>query len=169
VEAARGFLLPLDHSSLWFRAGAGTALGANRSDPFARFYFGGFGNNWVDHREIKQFRSAESFPGLEINQAGGATYGKAQLEWTSPPLRFRRVGVPSAYLRWAALSVFATGLVTDPDNATDRSTLGSLGAQLDFRLVTLSHLDSTLSFGSAVAGGDGVPARSVMMVSLKIM
>lgn len=169
LDAAKGLLLPLHHSSLWFRAGAGTALGGNRDDPFARSYFGGFGNNWVDHREIKQFRNVESFPGLEINEAGGATYGKAQLEWMSPPLRFRRVGVPSAYLRWAALSVFATGLVTDPDDATDRRTLASLGAQVDFRLVTLSHLDSTLSFGSAVAGGDGVPARTAVMASLKIM
>lgn len=169
VNAARGFLLPLDHSSLWLRAGAGTALGGNRNDPFARFYFGGFANNWVDHREIKQFRNTESFPGLDINHAGGATYGKAQVEWMSPPLRFRRVGVPSAYLRWTALSLFATGLVTDPDNATDRRSLGSVGAQVDFRLVTLSHLDSTLSFGSAVAGGDRVPAKSAVMVSLKIM
>jgi hypothetical protein len=169
VDASRGFLLPLDHSSLWLRAGAGTALGKNREDPFARFYFGGFANNWVDHRAIKQFRDVESFPGLGINQASGATYGRAQVEWTSPPLRFRRVGVPSAYLRWAALSVFGTGLVTDPDDATDRRTLGSVGAQVDLRLVTLSHLDSTLSFGSALAGGDGIPTRSALMVSLKIM
>jgi hypothetical protein len=151
------------------RAGAGTALGRNRDDPFAKFYFGGFANNWVDHREIKQFRSIESFPGLAINQAGGATYGKAQVEWMSPPLRFRRVGVPSAYLRWASLSLFATGLVTDPDKALARRSLGSLGAQVDLRLITLSHLESTFSFGPAVAKGDGVPARSAVMVSLKIM
>jgi hypothetical protein len=169
LDASHGFLLPLDHSSLWFRAGAGTALGGNRKDPFSRFYFGGFGNNWVDYREVKQFRSAESFPGLGINQVGGATYGKAQVEWTSPPLRFRSVGVPSAYLRWAALSMFGTGLVVDPESAADRRTVGSLGAQLDFRLVTLSHLNSTLSFGGAVAGEKGAPARSTLMVSLKIM
>ncbi len=169
LDATRGFLLPLDHSSLWFRAGAGTALGGNRKDPFSRFYFGGFGNNWVDHREVKQFRSAESFPGLGINQVGGATYGKAQVEWMSPPLRFRSVGVPSAYLRWAALSLFGTGLVVDPESDADRRTVGSIGAQVDFRLVTLSHLDSTLSFGGAVAREEGVPARSALMVSMKIM
>ena len=169
LDASRGVLLPLDHSSLWFRAGAGTALSGNRKDPFSRFYFGGFGNNWVDHREVKQFRSAESFPGLAINQVGGATYGKAQVEWMSPPLRFRSVGVPSAYLRWAALSLFGTGLVVDPESAADRRTVGGIGAQVDLRLVTLSHLNSTLSFGGAVAKGEGVPARSTLMVSLKIM
>ncbi len=169
LDASKGFLLPLDHSSLWFRAGAGAALGAKRNNPFARFYFGGFANNWVDHREIKQFRNTESFPGLEINQVGGATYGKAQVEWMSPPLRFRRVGLPSAYLRWAGLSLFATGLVTDLDDATDRRAMASVGTQVDFRLVTLSHLDSTLSFGYAMARGEGVPTRSVLMFSFKIM
>src|SRR5205085_8363229 len=117
LDGSRGFLLPLDHSSVWLRAAAGTYAGGDRNDPFARSYFGGFGNNWVDYRGIKQFRTTESFPGLAINEVGGATYGKAQVEWNSPPLRFRKVGVPSAYLRWAGLSVFAGGLVTDFDDA----------------------------------------------------
>ncbi len=169
LDASKGFLLPIDHSSLWFRAGAGSALGPERDDPFARFFFGGFANNRVDHRGIKQFRNTESFPGLEINQVGGATYAKAQVEWMSPPLRFRKVGTPSAYLRWAGLSLFATGLVTDFDNAAQRRTLTSLGAQVDIRLVTLSHLNSTFSFGYAMAQGDGVPRRSTVMASFKIM
>jgi hypothetical protein len=79
------------------------------------------------------------------------------------------VGVPSAYLRWAALSLFGTGLVVDPESGADRRTIGGIGAQVDLRLVTLSHLSSTLSFGGAVAKGEGVPARSTLMVSLKIM
>jgi hypothetical protein len=77
--------------------------------------------------------------------------------------------VPSAYLRWAALSLFGTGLVTDPDLSDARRAFASMGAQVDLRFVALSHLDTTLSFGSAVAGGDGIPARSSVMVSLKIM
>ena len=169
LDASQGFLLSLDHSSLWFRAGAGTALGGDRMSPFSRFYFGGFGNNWVDHREVKQFRSAESFPGLGINGVGGATYGRAQVEWMSPPLRFQSVGIPSAYLRWAALSLFGTGLVVDPERAADRRTVGSIGVQVDLRLVTLSHLNSTLSFGGAVAREEGVPARPALMISMKIM
>jgi hypothetical protein len=169
ANISRGFLLPLDHSSIWLRAGGGTALGGNQNDPFARFYFGGFANNRLDHREIKQFRNPESFPGLEINQVGGAAFGRAQAEWMSPPLRFRSVGWPSAYLRWASLSVFGTGLVTDPTHEADRRTFGSAGAQVDCRLVTLSHLDSTLSFGYAAAGGESVPTRSAFMVSFKIM
>jgi hypothetical protein len=169
LDAARGFLLPLDHSSIWLRAAAGTSMGGDRHDPFARSYFGGFGNNWVDHREIKQFRNTESFPGLAINGVGGATYGKAQLEWTSPPLRFRKVGVPSAYLRWAGLSAFATGLVTDFDDAPTRRGFVGVGAQADLRLITLSHLESTFSVGVAAAAGQGIPRSSALMFSFRLM
>jgi hypothetical protein len=169
LDASHGFLLPLNHSSLWFRASAGSALAGNRSDPFAQFFFGGFGNNWVDYRDIRQFRETASFPGIGINDIGGASYGKAQVEWVLPPLRFRRVGIPSFYLQWADLSLFTTGLVTDVDERAARRTLASAGAQLDFRLVTLSHLESTLSIGFAVAHEPGVPLHSAGMFSFKIM
>jgi hypothetical protein len=169
LDGSRGFLLPLDHSSIWLRAAAGSSVGGNRNDPFARFYFGGFGNNWVDHRGIKQFRNTESFPGIAINEVGGATYGKAQVEWTSPPLRFRKVGVPSAYLRWAGISAFASGLVTDFDDAASRRGFVSVGAQADLRLITLSHLESTFSIGLAAAAGQGIPRSSALMMSFKLM
>ena len=169
LDASRGFLLPLDHSSLWLRASVGTALAGARSDPFANFFFGGFGNNWVDYRDIQQFRSTESFPGIDINSAGGASYGKAQVEWVLPPLRFRRVGTPSFYLQWADVSLFATGLATNVDDAAFRSTLASAGAQLDVRLITLSHLESTLSTGFAVARQPGGARHSAFLFSFKIM
>ncbi len=169
LDVSRGFLLPLDHSSIWFRASGGTALGGDRNDPFARTYFGGYGNNWVDYRDIKQFRSPESFPGLDINQVSGATYGKAQVEWVSPPLRFRKVGIPSAYFRWARLSLFGSGLVTDFDDEAARRKYVSIGAQVDVRMITLSHLESTLSFGFAVADGQGIPRTSDLLISLKLM
>lgn len=169
LEASHGFLLPLNHSSLWLRASAGSALAGNRSNPFARVFFGGFGNNWVDYRDIRQFRETESFAGLAINAVGGASYGKAQVEWVLPPLRFRRVGIPSFYVRWVNLSLFATGLVTDVDDRAARRRLASAGAQLDCRLVTLSHLESTLSIGFAMALEAGAPPRSAGMFSFKIM
>jgi hypothetical protein len=169
LDASKGFLLPLDHSSVWFRASGGAALAGDRNDPFADFFFGGFGNNWVDYRAIRQFRNTESFPGIDINAVGGANYGKVQVEWMLPPLRFRRVGIPSFYLRWAGLSLFATGLVTDVDDAAIRRELASVGAQLDVRLVTLSHLNSTLSVGFAMAGERGLPVNTAWMFSFKIM
>jgi hypothetical protein len=169
LDASRGLLLPLNHSSLWLRASAGTALGRRRTDPLANFYFGGFGNNWVDHRAIRQFREAESFAGLEINEVGGANYARVQMEWTSPPLRFRRAGIPSFYLRWADLSLFTTGLATDLEDDGLRRELVNVGAQVDVRVVTLSHLDATLSLGFASAWEKGRPAGSKWMFSFKIM
>jgi len=169
LDGSRGFLLPLDHSSVWVRGAAGTSIGGNRNDPFARSYFGGFGNNWVDYRGIKQFRNMESFPGLDINQVSGAAYGKAQVEWTSPPLRFRKAGVPSAYLRWAGLTAFASGLVTDFDDGTTRRGYVSAGAQADLRVITISQFESTFSVGVAFAAGDEIPRSSALMVSFKLM
>ncbi|MEX0692132.1 MAG: hypothetical protein WD934_08520 [Gemmatimonadales bacterium] len=169
LDFSRGFLLPLNHSSIWFRGSAGAALAGDRNEPFANFYFGGFGNNWVDHRAHRQFRITESFPGMEINAIWGTTYGRAQVEWMLPPLRFRQVGIPSFYLRWAGLTFFGTGLMTNLDDTAVRRTVGSVGAQLDFRIVTLSHLNSTLSVGFAVAGEQGRPAESQLMVSFKIL
>ncbi|HEX9615368.1 MAG TPA: hypothetical protein VGA55_07660, partial [Bacteroidota bacterium] len=88
LTGAYGFLLPINHSSVWLRASAGFSPG-ERSEPFANFFFGGFGNNWVDIGEIRRYRDDESFPGLSINQIGGTTYGKAMFEWDLPPIRFR--------------------------------------------------------------------------------
>ena len=169
LDGSRGFLLPLDHSSIWLRAAAGTSIGKNRNDPFAQSYFGGFGNNWVDYRGIKQFRNTESFPGLDINQVGGASYGKAQIEWVSPPLRFRKVGIPSAYLRWAGLTAFASGLLTDFDNESTRRGFVNAGAQADLRLITISQFESTFSVGVATAAGRKIPRSSALMVSFKLM
>ena len=169
LDGARGFLLPLDHSSLWLRASAGTALAGARTDPFADFFFGGFGNNWVDYRAIQQFRDVESFPGMDINSVGGADYGRAQVQWVLPPLRFRRVGIPSFYLQWADLSLFATGLSVNVDDPATRNSLASFGAQIDVRLNTLSHLESTFSTGFAVAQERVGPRHSAWMFSFKIM
>ena len=169
LDASRGLLLPLNHSSLWLRGSAGTSLAGDRTDPLANFFFGGFGNNWVDHGTIRRFRDAESFAGLDINEVGGANYARAQLEWTSPPLRFRKAGIPSFYFRWADLSLFTTGLATDLDEDGFRRGLVNVGAQVDVRVVTLSHLDSTLSFGFASAWGRGRPASNSWMFSFKIM
>ncbi|MGD8728045.1 MAG: hypothetical protein PVH40_10395, partial [Gemmatimonadales bacterium] len=174
LDVAKGFLLPLNHSSVWLRASAGAALAGDQDEPFANFFFGGFGNNWVDYRDIRQFRTTESFPGIAINEVGGVNYVRGQLEWMLPPLRFRRVGIPSFYLRWAGLSFFATGLMTNVDDLVarvtrTRRTLGSVGAQLDLRVVTLSHLNSTFSIGFAVAGERGAPLSHQFMFSFKIL
>ena len=163
-----GFALPLKHSSIWLRSSAGYSSG-DREEPFANFYFGGFGNNWVDHRAEKRYRQWYSFPGVELNEIGGTNFAKSMLEWNLPPLRFRGAGRPGFYLSWARPALFASGIVTNMDDATLRRTVTNVGGQLDFRLNMLSQLDLTLSLGYARAFEDGARARNEYMVSLKLL
>jgi hypothetical protein len=164
-----GTQLPLRHSSLWLRASAGSALRGSRDEPFANFYFGGFRNNWVDWREEQRYRESDAFPGLQINELGGRNYGKAMLEWTLPPIRFRRVGKPGFYATWARPAVFATTLVTNMDDSALRRTITNAGSQLDVRMGVLSRLELTLSAGYAAAFESGQPTRHQGMLSLKVL
>ena len=117
---------------------------------------------------MRRYHEAYSFPGLELNEAGGNDFGRLQLEWMSPPLRFRRAGVPSIYANWARLGVFSTGLITDMGNSEFRRTLWDVGAQADFSLVLFSNLESTLSVGAATAFEQG-RRRNEAMLSLKLL
>ena len=165
-----GFLLPVDHTSLWVRSALGKSHG-DRKDPlasFANYYFGAFGNNWVDYRDFKRYRDFEAFPGILINEVGGTTFGKVMADLSLPPVRFRRVGIPSFYCNWAHARLFATGLSTNPDNEPIRQTLFNLGTQVDFRLVMFSTMSSTFSLGYAGAWEKDVPYRDEFMISLKI-
>lgn len=163
-----GFLTPIEHLPIWIRTSAGYSHG-DRDEPFANFYFGGFGNNWIDRAEVKRYREYYSFPGLDLNAAGGTNYGRAMVEWILPPVRFGSVGVTSAYLRWARLSLFSGGLVTNVDSKTHRRSLVDAGAQLDFRLVTFSLMESTFSLGYAVAFEEHQRPSKEFMVSLKLL
>ena len=163
-----GVQLPLGHSSIWVRNAAGFSP-QNRDEPFANFYFGAFGNNYVDHKDEQRYREYQSLPGLEINEAGGRNFVKSVVEWTVPPVRFSRAGTPGFYLTWVRPSVFVGGLMTNLDARAVRRTITNTGAQLDFRLSALSSLDLTLSVGGAVAFENGSRARREAMVSLKVL
>ena len=112
--------MPIGHSSIWLRTAGGFSP-ARPALPFANFFFGGFGNNYVDHGDEKRYRHFESFPGAELNEIGGRNFVKATLEWNLPPWRFRRVGTPGFYATWLRPAVFATGLATNLDS-DDRAT-----------------------------------------------
>jgi hypothetical protein len=162
-----GWALPLRHSSIWLRNTGGFADG-DRDDDFANFYLGAFGNNWVDHLEVKRYREPFSFPGFDNNDIRGRTYWRSMLEWNLPPIRFRRAGTPSFFLTWARPAIFGSALVTDPEQG-DSDTYGNLGAQVDFRMQMLSRLDLTLSVGYARGLADGSFDRNEFMLSLKIL
>ena len=168
TELDYGWLLPINHSSLWFRSSAGLAIGP-RDEPFANFYFGGFGNNRVDHQQVNRYREFYSFPGVELNAVGGINYCKLLGEWDLPPLRFRRMGLPSFYFTWARLALFTGGLVTNADQKSFRRALFNSGLQINWKIVMLSHLEATLSFGLARAIEQHRPPNNEIMISLKIL
>jgi len=162
-----GALLPLGHSSLWLRTAAGKSWG-EATNPFSRFFFGGFGNNYVDYQDHARYRTTSSLPGLELNEAGGNDFGKATLEWNLPPIRFRKVGVYGLFANWARFSLFTSYLGTDLGREALRKKYLSAGLQLDVSLVLFSDLDSKLSVGYGVARHDGRSSREVM-ASLKLL
>jgi hypothetical protein len=165
-EYSRGFLLPLRNSSLWVRSSAGGAFG-DENDPFANFYFGAFGNNWVDKGDFSRYREYYSFPGVHIDQIGANSFVKSLAEWDLTPLHFRNLGSTKLYCNWARLALFTGGLAANP--ASDqRSGYGDAGAQIDIRMVLFSQVKSTFSTGFAAAHDRSGHTGTEFMVSLKI-
>jgi hypothetical protein len=162
-----GTPLPFSHSSVWLRTSAGAASG-DRAEPFANFYFGSFGNNWVDDKPYRRFQEPGSFPGVDIDALSAKTYAKALLELNLPPLIFRHAGTPSFFANWASLALFAGGIATNVDDAAVRRNVTDIGAQLDIRLVALSLHQFTLSFGYAAAFERGRKLSDEVMASFKI-
>jgi len=164
-----GFELPIQHSSLWLRSSIGYSFSPKR-EPLGNFYFGGFGNNWIDHQRSRRYREYYAFPGTELNQVSGTNYGKLLLEWTTPPVRFRRLGFLNLYANWAQLNLFSSGILTNVDDPGLRQGYYNVGAQLDLKIVMFSILESTLSAGYASAWNHYTGLRSdEWMISLKIM
>ena len=163
-----GTALPLGHASVWLRTAAGFSP-QPASEPFANFFFGGFGNNRIDHGEIKRYREYYAFPGAALNEIGGRNFVRSLVELALPPLRFSRVGTPGFYLSFLRPAIFAGGLVTNLDDRGRRRTATTLGGQIDLRATMLSSLDLTLSFGAGVRLERDRPARREAMISLALL
>ena len=164
----RGFALPVNHMSVWFRQAAGFSPN-DRQEAFANFFFGGFGNNYVDRGNEKRYREPYSLPGAELNEIAGRNFVKSIVELNLPPLRFDRFGTSGFYVPWLRAAVFAGGLATDLDNSFLRRVIFNSGAQVDLAISALSALDLTLSFGAAIAVEDGHGPRTEAMISLKVL
>ena len=156
------------NTSLWLRTAAGYAPG-DRSQPFANFFFGGFGNNWIDHQDIKRYRDPYSFPGARLDAIAGTKYARTMLDLNLPALRFRRAGTLALYASWARVSLFGSGLVVNPDDDATVRRLADLGAQVDVRMQLLTQAPLTLSFGYARAFERRERALEEWMVSLKVL
>ena len=163
-----GFALPARHSSIWWRNALGGSTG-DRDDPLANFFFGGFGNNYVDDGDAKRYREVLSMPGFEIDAIGGRTFAKSMLEWNLPPLRFESLGTPGFYVPWARSALFATALSTDFEDGTVRDTVYNVGLQIDFQMHVMHRLPMMLSFGYAAGFADGDRDDDEFMISLKVL
>ncbi len=153
---------------MWLRSAAGFSPN-NVNNLFANFYFGGFGNNWVDYRTENRYREFYSFPGVKLNEIGGRNFAKAMVEWDLPPWRFARLGTPGFYMTWVRPALFVGALATNLDASAIRAKATDAGAQLNFRFTVLSNLDMTLSVGAAIAFQQGFAPRKEGMVSLKLL
>ena len=162
-----GFALPLRNSSIWFRNAAGVVFG-DATDELANF-FGGFGNNYIDHQTVKQYRAFYAMPGFELNAIPGRNFHRAMLEWNLPPIRFSRAGTSNYHTSWARTSIFATSLITNFDDSAIRQEDANVGTQVDFRVKFKSRYGLTLSFGYATGFLDGSQFDEEFMVSLKIL
>ena len=162
----RGFLLPARNSSLWIRSSAGKAFG-DANDPFSSFYFGGFGNNWIDKGDSNRYREYYSFPGVHLNQLGATSFVKSLVEWNLPPVRFRNLGTTAFYCNWARLSMFTGALGSNLGDDRLRGYVDA-GAQVDFRLVLFTYAKSTFSAGFAAARDRAGHTGTEFMLSLKI-
>jgi hypothetical protein len=162
-----GFALPWKHSSIWFYNAAGTTNG-ERDDPLGNFYFGGFGNNYVDDGGVKRYREFDSFPGFEIDEIIATDFVKSVAEWNLPPIRFREIGKPGFFLSHIRPAVFFGALQADPGKAFER-TVTTLGMQLDLNFTLGHRLPMTFSVGYASGREDGERMDDEWMVSLKVL
>ncbi len=163
-----GFSLPLKNSSLWLYNAAGVASG-DRDNSLANWYFGAFGNNYVDDREVKRYREFFSFPGFDIGQLSGQDFFKSVLEWNLPPLRFENVGTPGFFLSYLRAAVFSGILLTDLGDSDYNETYSNLGVQMDLGFTVVHRLPMTLSLGFARGFVSGEKSDNEVMLSLKIL
>ena len=163
-----GFALPWKHSSIWLYNAAGIS-GGDRDNTLANWFFGAYGNNYVDDRDIKRYRKFYSFPGFDIDALHGQDFAKSMFEWNLPPVTFKEVGMPAFYLSWIRAAVFAGVLVTDIGDGKYEETYNSLGIQADLHFTIVHRLPMTLSVGFAQGFIDGHKYDDEWMISLKIL
>jgi hypothetical protein len=163
-----GLPLPLPHSSIWLRSAAGIANG-DPNNVVANFYFGAFGNNYVDDHSVQRYREYYSMPGFQIDQIGALNYVREMLDLNLPPYIFQSAGTPGFYLTWLRPSLFAAELWTDPGNAARHADYESVGGQMDLSFSILHRYNMTLSAGYAIGYQPSHRTETEWMLSLKIM
>lgn len=174
-----GFQLPINHSALWFRNAFGNSF-EKTINPFTRFGFAAFGNNYVDNSSSKMYRNPFSFAGLSYDadvNVIAKSFFKTTVELTLPPIRYRKLGFFNFFATYSHPTIFVGKLYTknfenlggiNLRSKETSSNFTNLGFQIDTKLVMFSHNSSTLSIGMAKAFSE-VYKRTFdeIMISLK--
>jgi hypothetical protein len=165
-----GFPLPWKHSSLWLYSSTGIAFGTE-ANVLDDYYFGSFGNNYVDKGEVKRYRNYDSFPGFKIDEIGTKSFLKSTLEWNLPPIRFEEIGTPAYYLGSIRTALFGGAMWADPTSSSgNEHVLEDAGIQLDLNFTVDVNLPMTFSVGYAHGFGDSAfHGREEILASLKIL
>ena len=152
------------------RSAAGFANG-DRNSTVANFYFGGFGNNYVDDKSIKRYREYSSFPGFDIDQISALSFVREMDRMESAAIRVRvgrhtractstRCGRPSS---WEDCGRILEIRRCRKDLLERRRA----GRPPVFKV--LHWYDMTLSIGYAIGFQGSQKAGTEWMISLKIM
>lgn len=165
-----GTSLPIKHTSIWFRNYAGHSF-SNTINPFTRFGFAAFGNNYIDYRSSKQYRNTYALPGLQydaLESIISKSFFKSMVELSFPAIRFRELGFFNFFVNWLHPTIFSSVIFSDA--GASKQTYGNLGVQVDMRMVVLSQQSATLSFGYAKAQNlDNNNSFDEWMISLKLL
>jgi len=172
-----GIQLPGKHFCLWLRSAAGSSF-SDVYNPFTRYGFAAFGNNYVDNQATRQYRGPFSFAGFGYDEGRSLIaqrFAKGSAEFVLPAIHFRKLGGFNFFANWIQPAIFSSVLYSEtPENIPGYinpiNKLADLGAQVDLRMVTFSLLPSTLSFGYAKAWDiDGAGSFDEWMISLKLL
>ena len=192
-----GIPLPIKHTSIWLRSAIGKNF-SNELNPFTRYGFAAFGNNYIDSWNSKQYRGTYAFPGLTYTDnvyIESRDFGKLMLDVLLPPIRYKKLGFFNLFANWTQASLFTSILYsqdynegghprnlkylnpfTPPPAGTSwddkmwTDTYVNFGAQIDTRIVLFSLLPSTISIGMARAYDmDSKAPFDEFMISLKLL
>jgi len=135
------------HNVWMFKFAAG--LRHTKKDmAIGRFYFGGFGNRYLENESPMQYRKVFRFPGRRIYSLPGKHFVKFMLENKLPPVWFSSLYIGQHALIRSDLSIYSQTLILEP---TWKGSWIDLGAQINFHFRHWFNLESDLSIGVAKA------------------
>jgi hypothetical protein len=130
-----------------------------------RFYFGGFGNRYIDNEPQFKYREIESLAGLSYRKYIAKNFIKFGLENLFPPLDIG-IAIGDQYLSKMSLSVFSQFLYAQ--NEKESENYMNTGMQINFHMNNFYVLESTLSLGYAHAWDESDNEFDEFFISLKL-